>query len=131
MATAAGLHQEQKTKVLTMSLAFQATLTLLEANQGSYVILLACCPFHCSSVFVGALKCLWPSGALSMLTGHSQPSTAHAGSATSPTLSCSGLFAWCSWCFSAVLPEDPAQLKRDMRYSCALPCLSLHSHSCL
>lgn len=123
MSTAAQLHQEQKTKVLTIPLTFQSTLPLLEANQGSHVILPASCSSHCSSGFVGVVKCLWPSGALSVLAGHCQAPTAPAGSATSPTLPCSGLFAWCSWCFSAVLPEDPAQLKRDMRY--LLLCSSL------
>lgn len=111
MPKVARLHKEQETQVLAIPLAFQTTLPLLEANQGLHVILPASCPAHCSSVFVGAGKCLWPSAALSMLTGHSQAPAAHAGSATSPALPCSGLFAWCSWCFSAALPEVPPQLK--------------------
>lgn len=131
MPTVAQLHQEQKTKVLIVHLAFQATLPLPQANQGLHVILPASCPAHCSSVFVGAEKCLWPSAALSMLAGHSQVPTAHTGSASSPTLPCSGLFAWCSWCFSAALPRILLSSRGTRGASCALLYLSLHSHSCL
>lgn len=63
MPTAAQLHQEQKTELLTDPLAFHHSWRQIK----DLVILPASCPAHCSSVFVGAVKCLWPWAALPRL----------------------------------------------------------------
>lgn len=69
MPTVAQLHQEQKTEVLNVPLVAQATLPLLEANQGLHVIFPASCPAHCPSVSMGAEKSIWLPPALSILQG--------------------------------------------------------------